>query len=212
MDLPDREQRRRDRKLRREQRRERKALRRLLAVKRKALLARVNDNEATRMWVAGEHDSEVERLTIELQIVTDGADLDSPEDAAMVEEARARLDDAKDSFAEQVASFTEDLTGITSRLAALQGDVFGIHADRSRGGPGARVLGLAEDHRLGDADLRPGDVIVAFGGREVARPADLIALAADVAPGDAVTLEVLRDGERVGVSWIAQAPADGAAP
>jgi serine protease Do/serine protease DegQ len=75
----------------------------------------------------------------------------------------------------------------------------------------ARSFGVAERDgvlvadvmRGGPADgsgLRPGDVIVEFGGTRVREVPDLQRLAAGVAPGQTVALVVVRDGARVPAS------------
>ncbi len=62
---------------------------------------------------------------------------------------------------------------------------------------GALVAGLAEDGPAAAAGLRAGDVILDYDGRELERSGDLPPLVGATAPGEAVELQVLRDGERL---------------
>jgi serine protease Do len=71
--------------------------------------------------------------------------------------------------------------GLKSPQGALVGSV-------QKGGPAAK------------AGLKPGDVIVKFDGKPIARSSDLPALVAAAKPGRQVTLEVWRDGKAQQIS------------
>jgi len=61
---------------------------------------------------------------------------------------------------------------------------------------GAFVVSVENESAAARAGLRPGDVILAFNGQEVARSAQLPPLVGALAPGSRASLEVLRDGRR----------------
>lgn len=61
---------------------------------------------------------------------------------------------------------------------------------------GAGIAAVKEDGPAGEAGIRPGDVIIAIGDREVRRIEDLYAALRDLAPGEQVPVTVVRDGER----------------
>ncbi len=52
------------------------------------------------------------------------------------------------------------------------------------------------------AGVREGDVVVTFDGVEVDEPEDLAELVADTPPGKELTLEVIRDGERLSLTVV----------
>ena len=62
-------------------------------------------------------------------------------------------------------------------------------------GRGALVAQVTEGSPAAAAGIKQGDVIVAVGGRAVARSADLPPLVADLQPGQPVKIAVLRDGK-----------------
>jgi S1-C subfamily serine protease len=67
---------------------------------------------------------------------------------------------------------------------------------------GVRITGVREDSPAARAGLRSGDVIVSFGGKEIA---DLYAFTyalQEHQPGDQVEVVVSRDGERVTVTAV----------
>lgn len=61
---------------------------------------------------------------------------------------------------------------------------------------GAVIDDVQSDTGAGDADLRPGDVIVEFEGEPLATMSQLVAEVRRRAPGDDVALVIIRDGER----------------
>ncbi|MFP5333696.1 MAG: trypsin-like peptidase domain-containing protein [Actinomycetes bacterium] len=81
--------------------------------------------------------------------------------------------------------------------------VIGVLLDTSYRGEGVKVVDEPQDDRPvitpgGPADragIRPGDLIVAFEGRPVTDPDELIVAIRAQRPGDTVTLTVRRDGE-----------------
>ena len=71
---------------------------------------------------------------------------------------------------------------------------FGLPASR-----GAVIESVQEDTGAADADLRPGDIIVEVDGEPLATMSQLVAEVRRRAPGDVVTLEVIRNGEELTV-------------
>ncbi|MFN8588536.1 MAG: PDZ domain-containing protein [Candidatus Eisenbacteria bacterium] len=82
-----------------------------------------------------------------------------------------------------------------------------------RGADGVLVSRVMPDSPASRAGLRKGDVIVSFGGRNVASPDRLVELVGDAHDGDSVPLIVVRDGERRTLSArLGSRPDDLAAP
>jgi serine protease Do len=69
-------------------------------------------------------------------------------------------------------------------------DNFGLKAPG-----GALVSSVAKDSPASKAGLAPGDVILKFEGKDIARSSDLPPMVAQVKPGQKVTLDVWRDGK-----------------
>jgi len=63
-------------------------------------------------------------------------------------------------------------------------------------GRGALVESVLEDTAAERAGLRAGDVIVGFGGEEIASPGELSRAVLRSKPGDRVEIDVMRDGRR----------------
>jgi serine protease Do len=61
---------------------------------------------------------------------------------------------------------------------------------------GALVAAVVPDSAAGRAGVQPGDVIVKFDGKPIAAAGELSALVGQSAPGDKVTLEILRKGAK----------------
>lgn len=61
---------------------------------------------------------------------------------------------------------------------------------------GVLVLSITEDSPAGEAGVREGDVVVAIDGDEIRIVEDLLSRLRQNAPGDRVTLEIVRDGDR----------------
>ncbi len=81
----------------------------------------------------------------------------------------------------------------------LDADFGGLIAEVVPGGPAddAGLNGGSDRIRFqGGAYRAGGDVIISVDGREVVRPDDLSRLISSHAPGDTVTLQILRDGSR----------------
>ena len=60
---------------------------------------------------------------------------------------------------------------------------------------GALVSSIDKDGPSAKSDLRPGDVILALDGQEIASSSDLPPRVADIRPGDTAKLKVWRDGK-----------------
>jgi putative serine protease PepD len=80
--------------------------------------------------------------------------------------------------------------------------VMGVRLDESFDGPGARIDGddddspaVTPDGPAGEADLRPGDVVLEVDGRAIDSPEELIVVLRIREPGDQVTLVIERGGE-----------------
>jgi serine protease Do len=74
---------------------------------------------------------------------------------------------------------------------------------------GALVANVQPDSPAAAAGIKPGDVITAVSGQAVTNPRELAIDIADIKPGDAVKLEVIRGGEHQTVSaTLAQMPGD----
>jgi serine protease Do len=69
-------------------------------------------------------------------------------------------------------------------------DQFDLSASR-----GAVIVSIQEDTGAAEADLRPGDILVELDGEPLATMSELVAEVRRRAPGDAVALTVVRDGE-----------------
>jgi S1-C subfamily serine protease len=67
-------------------------------------------------------------------------------------------------------------------------------------GPGPKGHGVVVGEVIGgtaaeDAGLAPGDIITAFGGHSISRPADLSTAIQRVSPGDELPITVVREGQ-----------------
>ena len=74
--------------------------------------------------------------------------------------------------------------------------------DRTDGGQGAVVTEVQDGTPADDVGIRVGDVVVAVDGVAVEGTAGMIAAIRDRAPGDALTIELHRDGEQVEVDVV----------
>ena len=72
--------------------------------------------------------------------------------------------------------------------------IIGVQLDMQYPGPGARIAGITENGSAEAAGLREGDVITSLDGTPVVDATDLIVDVRSLAPGDQVTLTVVRDG------------------
>jgi len=76
---------------------------------------------------------------------------------------------------------------------------------------GVIVNGVEPGGPAAQSGIRPGDIILRFGGREVGRPNDLPALVAETAPGTRIDVEVWRKGGRKTVRvTVGELPDEGA--
>lgn len=69
-------------------------------------------------------------------------------------------------------------------------------AERFKASRGALVAEVTPDSPAEKAGLRPGDVITALNGAEVADPRQLLLTVSQIAPGETVKVEYLRGGEQ----------------
>jgi hypothetical protein len=98
---------------------------------------------------------------------------------------------------------------VQHRVLAAAG-LWGIHLGEPTGGldaPGVPVAAVDDGSPAAAGGLHPGDVLTTLDGRWTASSADVFAAAADVAPGRAVEVVILRDGKEMTLTII---PADGA--
>lgn len=72
--------------------------------------------------------------------------------------------------------------------------VIGVQLDTAFTGPGARVGVVTPDSPAQLAGIQDGDVITAINGKVIADSTELVVAIRDNAPGDSVTLTILRDG------------------
>jgi putative serine protease PepD len=94
------------------------------------------------------------------------------------------------------ASAVRDVVPRLSRGRSIPRPYLGVSTSAAPAG-GARVETTVSGGPAYDAGLRPGhDVIVAVDGRSVREPGDVSRAIAGRRPGQRVTLEVLRDGDR----------------
>lgn len=85
-----------------------------------------------------------------------------------------------------------------NRLAAMQG-LEGVLVLGVEPGSPAERAGLRAARQDASGRLVPGDIIVGIGGRDIAGSADLSDALDAYAPGDSITIRVLRDGATVDV-------------
>jgi putative serine protease PepD len=86
--------------------------------------------------------------------------------------------------------------------------IIGVQLDMQFAGPGARVAGVTDNGPAEAAGLRDGDVITALDGVPVVDATDLIVDVRSLAPGDQVTLTVVRDGQEREVTLVLGAQRD----
>lgn len=72
--------------------------------------------------------------------------------------------------------------------------VIGVQLDTAFTGPGAKVGVVTPDSPAQKAGIQDGDVITAINGKVIADSTELVVAIRDNAPGDSVTLTILRDG------------------
>lgn len=70
----------------------------------------------------------------------------------------------------------------------------GVQLGRDEDDGGARVVSVLEDTAAEDAGLRDGDIITGLNGEEIRNSRSLTRALRGLEPGDAVELEILRDG------------------
>ena len=71
--------------------------------------------------------------------------------------------------------------------------VIGVKVDLQYGGPGAQISEVTDGGSAGQAGLKPGDVVVGVGERQIDDSTELIVAIRSYAPGDTVTFRV-KDG------------------
>ncbi len=84
-------------------------------------------------------------------------------------------------------SATRAFLGVGARTAAGE--------ENAEIGTGAEIVSVEPDSAASQSGLREGDVVTAVGDRPVTSSAELTAAVRSAAPGDTVSLTVLRDGE-----------------
>jgi C-terminal processing protease CtpA/Prc len=87
----------------------------------------------------------------------------------------------------------ERAKGAGGYLGVTLGDLDGDEAGEA--GKGARIRSVFDDTPAAKAGLEAGDIVVEFGGEEIADAAALSALVRNHEPGDAVKLKARRDGD-----------------
>jgi S1-C subfamily serine protease len=124
----------------------------------------------------------------------------SAERARALEEARRELEQARRDL-EAVARRVAELSGGPVRFGArpfsAQRSMLGLNIATAPDSSGVRVLGVSPGGPGAEAGVETGEVITAIDSVELAgddAAARLIEHLADVAPGQAVALRVLRDG------------------
>jgi serine protease Do len=91
---------------------------------------------------------------------------------------------------EQSGHVTRGYIGVEAQpVSETMAKALGL-ADRS----GALVAGIQSDTPAAQAGLQPGDVIRSVDGTKIDNPRDLAVQVASVKPGDAVKLDIVRDG------------------
>jgi len=116
-----------------------------------------------------------------------------------VKRSLAQLERTGEAEYAYIGVSTQTLYPQLARKLGLDADYGGLISEVVAGSP-AEEAGL----RGGDGNLRfqaaqyetGGDVILAVDGRKIVQPDDLAQVIATYQPGDVVTVEVLRDGER----------------
>jgi len=116
-----------------------------------------------------------------------------------VKRSLAQLERSGEAEYAYIGVSTQTLYPQLARKLGLDADYGGLISEVVSGSP-ADEAGL----RGGDGNLRfqaaqyetGGDVILAIDGRKIVQPDDLAQIVATYQPGDVVTVEVLRDGER----------------
>src|SRR5690606_23307152 len=100
---------------------------------------------------------------------------------------------------EQILRYGEIRRGwLGVRLATLTSSI----AERAgyRGTQGAVITRVTPNGPAAAAGLRPGDVVVRFGGREVADSRSLTRMVGEAQVGAEVPIEIVRDGQRLTVT------------
>lgn len=73
--------------------------------------------------------------------------------------------------------------------------LFGFNVEAGEDTSGVRVVSVLADSPAAEAGLEPGDLLTTLDGRWTTNVADVYAAAADVTPGEALEVVLLRDGE-----------------
>lgn len=94
-----------------------------------------------------------------------------------------------------------------SRTGSSSTPVIGVQLDMAFEGPGGKVVSVTDAGPADAAGLRVDDVITRVDGQVISDPTALIVTIRSKAPGDEVSLTVLRDGETLTVPVILEAQA-----
>lgn len=101
---------------------------------------------------------------------------------------------------DEVLAVLEQLREQAAGTARQEGFLGVSLAQRSDGGVGSIIETVQPDSPAQKAGIEVGDVVLAVDGEPVNGQAGLVAAIRDRSPGDTITIDLVRDGERVSVS------------
>ncbi len=101
---------------------------------------------------------------------------------------------------DEVLAVLEQLRGQAAGTAREEGFLGVSLAQRTDGGVGSIIETVQPDSPAQKAGIEVGDVVLAVDGEPVNGQAGLVAAIRDRSPGDTISIDLVRDGERVSVS------------